>query len=396
METFVSSVTRLIANWDEYHSRKTTDKNHPIHNLVLKELPEILKSWSPNPNKYKFVGSDGQGNILKTPWLATLNLDVTDSATRGYYLVYLISSDLKKLVLSIGFGAYQFEKQYGRGKKFFEALDDAVLKMRSNSNHLLAKSLVNTLPKTNVSNVILDNTGDFNLKAYEKCLIYSINYSLDNLPSESQMKQDYNEYLDLYNNLSDSLLLAEVDSYVYENIDEHHINSEVSLETFQPKIFKQKKNYSSQSTNRSYNRYSKKSEKVGRIGEEIVFEFEKKKLTSIGHNELAEKINWHRNDLENRTPGWDITSFDVEGNEIYIEVKASESETISDVELTVNEWNQADKMIESKNYKIYLVTDVFQNPVIRVIDNPAQLVREGTLTLSIARYQLLLGSRELT
>jgi len=42
------------------------------------------------------------------------------------------------------------------------------------------------------------------------------------------------------------------------------------------------------------------------------------------------------------------------------------------------------------------VPDVFQNPVIRVIDNPAQLVREGTLTLSIARYQLLLGSRELT
>lgn len=396
METFVSTITKLIANWDEYHSKKTTNKNHPIHNLVLKELPAILQSWSPNPSRYKFVGSDGQGNILKTPWLATLNLEVTDSATRGYYLVYLISSDLKKLVLSIGFGANQFEKQYGRGKKFFEALDSAVLNMRSNSNHLLAKSLVNTLAKTNISNVTLDNSGDFNLKAYEKCLIYGINYDLNNLPSESQMKQDYVEYLDLYNNLSESLLLAEVDSYVYETIDEHQINSEVILETFQPKIFKQKKNTLSQSTNISPNRYSKKSEKVGRIGEEIVFNFEKKKLNFSGHKDLAEKINWHRNDSQNRTPGWDITSFDVEGNEIYIEVKASEGETISDIELTVNEWNQANKMVESNNYKIYLVTDVFQNPVIRVIDNPAHLVREGTLTLNIARYQLLLGSRELT
>jgi hypothetical protein len=41
-----------------------------------------------------------------------------------------------------------------------------------------------------------------------------------------------------------------------------------------------------------------------------------------------------------------------------------------------------------------LVSDVFLNPTIEVIGNPAKLVDEGILTLNVARYQLLLGMRE--
>jgi len=387
-------IPELARSWEPYRTGKTTNKEHPMHKLVVDEIPEVLESWTLNKSKYKFVGSDGQGNILRTPWFATLNLEVTDSATKGYYLVYLISADLKTLVLAIGFGAYQFEKQYGRGKKFFDALGTAVVNMKINSAHLVSKSLIETKTRTNIGPVLLDESGDYHLRAYEKCSIYSLSYEINNLPSEAELKRDYLEYVNLYDSMSESLLLADVDSYVYESIDEQEIKSEVQLAVFEPRVFKKRKSDATDGSNSGSRRYSKKSDKVGKLGEEIVVEFEKKKLIKENRPDLAAKVNWHREDAGNRTPGWDITSFDKNGQELYIEVKASEGQKISDVELTINEWVQAKTNIENDKYKVYLVSDVFSNPVIEIINNPASMVEQGLLTLNVARYQLLLGKRE--
>jgi hypothetical protein len=364
-----------------------------MHKLVVDDIPKVLESWTSNSTKYKFVGSDGQGNILRTPWFATLNLEVTDSATKGYYLVYLLSADLKTLVLAIGFGAYQFERQYGRGKKFFDALGTAVVNMRINSEHLMSKSLIETKARTNIGTVLLDESGDFHLRAYERCSIYSLSYEINNLPSEAELKRDYLEYVKLYDNMSESLLLAEVDSYVYESIDEQEIKFDIQLAVFEPRVFKKRRVDPNGGIISGSRRYSKKSDKVGKFGEEIVVDFEKKKLIKENRPDLAAKVNWHREDAGNRTPGWDITSFNKDGQKLFIEVKASEGRKISDVELTINEWVQAEKNIESGQYKVYLVSDVFSNPIIEVIENPALLVKNGQLTLNVARYQLLLGVR---
>jgi hypothetical protein len=388
-----TSIIQVAQFWEPYRSGKTTNKEHPMHKLVVDEIPEVLESWTLNSARYKFVGSDGQGNILRTPWFATLNREVTDSATKGYYLVYLISADLKTLVLAIGFGAYQFEKQYGRGKKFFDALGTAVVNMKINSAHLASKSLRETKTRTNIGPVLLDESGDYHLRAYEKCSIYSLSYDINDLPSEADLKRDYLEYVNLYDSMSESLLLADVDSYVYESIDEQEVKSDVQLAEFEPRVFKKRKNDTGGGSNAGSRRYSKKSDKVGKLGEEIVLEFERNKLIKEQRPDLAARVNWHREDAGSRTPGWDITSFDKDGHELYIEVKASEGRKISDVELTVNEWIQAERNIASNQYKVYLVSNVFLNPVIEVVDNPAKMVKKGELTLNVARYQLFLGVR---
>ena len=83
----------------------------------------------------------------------------------------------------------------------------------------------------------------------------------------------------------------------------------------------------------------------------------------------------------------------MQGREIYIEVKASEGKIINDVELTINEWTEAKKCLESEKYIIYLVTDVFsKRPELESIVNPAKLVEENSLNLKIVRYQLQLNS----
>lgn len=388
-----SSITELVGSWEAYRSRKTTNKDHRMHQLVVDEIPRILESWTPNSGKYKFSGSDGQGNILRTPWFATLDLDVTDSATKGYYLVYLLSADLKTLVLEIGFGAHQFEKQYGRGKRFFDALDSAVLNMRVNSAHLVESTLNFSKASTNLIPVKLDDSGDFHLRAYEKCAIYSMSYEVENLPTDLELKRDYLEYVKLYYRMSESLLLADVDSYVYELVDEPKAKAEIKIVEFTPRVFKKRKTSENNSYSNSGTRYSKKSDKVGKLGEQIVFDFEINRLKKANKKELSEKVIWHRDSVNNRTPGWDITSFNEDGSEIYIEVKASEGQRISDVELTINEWINAEKFIDTNQYRVILVTNVFGDPVLEHIENPALMVKKGVLTLSVARYQLLLGPK---
>ena len=57
------------------------------------------------------------------------------------------------------------------------------------------------------------------------------------------------------------------------------------------------------------------------MGERIVFEVEKQKLEDLGRSDLAQKVIWHRDYAKDRTPGWDITSYDESGKKIFIEVK---------------------------------------------------------------------------
>ena len=133
--SFIETVNRLTELWPKYKLGGKADKRNPVHNLVLNDIPGILKSWAPEFDQYIFKGSEGEGNLTKTPWFAVLNPDITETARKGYYIVYLFDEDLSKLILAIGFGVTQFENRYGGGKKIYPALNSAVDNMRMNSSY---------------------------------------------------------------------------------------------------------------------------------------------------------------------------------------------------------------------------------------------------------------------
>jgi hypothetical protein len=256
-------ITTLVSDWISYKSRKTTDGSHSIHKLIHDAIPMTLESWTPSHSDYKFQGSDGQGNILAAPWVAVFNRSITESATKGYYLVYLLSEDLERLVLEVGFGATQFEKRFGRGKKFYEAVDGAVINMRLNSTHLVGACLPGSGSRTNVDRVHLDSSGDFRLKAYEHCAIYSLTYKTSNLPSDEELKRDYLEFLSLYDRMANSLLLAEVDDYVLETAEPPKASEAFEIVEFAVRPRKKAIRASDGSKGGGNYRRSKKSDKVG-------------------------------------------------------------------------------------------------------------------------------------
>jgi hypothetical protein len=386
---FRQQILNVVSGWESYKSGKTTDRLHEIHKLILDELPDSLEGWTQNSYNYKFQGSDGQGFILSAPWVAVFNRNITESATKGYYLVYLLSEDLQRLVLEIGFGATQFEKRFGRGKKFYEAVDGAVINMRLNSKHLLTDSLFTSMARTNQQEVQLDSSGDFRQKAYERCAIYSLTYQVSSLPSNDELRRDYLEYLSLYDRMANSLLLAEVDDYVLETAETPKPTESIEIIDFNIRPRKKIIKTADASRGGGYRR-SKKSDKVGRLGEEFIFEYEKNLLIASGFPGLAAKVIFHREDALHRTPGWDITSYFVDGSPKYIEVKSSEGDVINDIILTRNEWDKALDPALANNYFIYLVTSITNKPKIEILRNPASFVNDGKLGISVESYSLSL------
>ena len=118
-----------------------------------------------------------------------------------------------------------------------------------------------------------------------------------------------------------------------------------------------------------------------------MYNYECRKLKNIGDKNLIDKIIEHYEIHE--TPGWDITSFDEKGNEIFIEVKSTKGSKINQLEITSNEWNAAVK--QKEKYYIYLVSNVFKNNVkIEILKNPYKLVENGVINISTSVHQLKL------
>lgn len=126
---------------------------------------------------------------------------------------------------------------------------------------------------------------------------------------------------------------------------------------------------------------------IGELGERFALEYERKRLRKAGRAELAEKVK--QISIENVAAGYDIFSFNSDGNHRYIEVKASKSKFIK-FEITATELETARKYEDS--YWIYRVTNVkSSSPNIVELSNPARLIMQGKLLIQPTAYRVSIG-----
>ena len=104
------------------HKIKRVTQNHPMFNLVIDEWTEKV-SKNVDLKKYKVESKLGDGLLSAAPWLAVMDKTITESATEGYYIVYLFSRSAQKLYLCLGIGATQFQDIYGTTNKCIERLE---------------------------------------------------------------------------------------------------------------------------------------------------------------------------------------------------------------------------------------------------------------------------------
>jgi hypothetical protein len=380
--------SRVILGWQDYKAKIRTDKTAAVYVEVTSDIPRIIQSrLSLSPSRFKVKGSTGVGNITAAPWIAIFETSVTNSATTGFYPVYLLSTDLQRLYLIIGFGANQFTETFG--------ISDGRKKIRQ-AVKKVQPLFVDRLPAQRMLDGIdLQSEGSKLHKGYEDGSIYCWkNYDTTDLPSGSVLIDDLKTAVEFYEMMIADPLMPSLEDLVVSAapVSPPEIEAVVEQVEFAPRV-KKKKSSSSSSSGGGKKRYSRQSQKVGLAGEEIVLLAEIEKLEAAGRPDLAKNIIPHYKVGE--TPGWDITSFDSSGNKIYIEVKSTVSKTMSSLELTRNEWRAAQKPENRNKYCLYLVIGVFSKKLkIVKMNNPAEWIEENGLSIEPSIYELSLTVEE--
>jgi hypothetical protein len=346
-------------------------------------FPETLRPLVAEYANIKVKGSTGATNITAAPWIALFDRRLTTTATEEYYVVYLFSTDISTVTLCLAFGTTQFEKQFGGPSKSFPRMRAATVRLQEAFRHLIPAYLKQG------SIDLAAEPGQRLHYAYQQSAILSYPpYRIDALPEESQLVNDLQALVHLYTEIVSDPLEATV-----ERLLEAVVNPATKVEAIEVRDFKtrpRRKIRDSSSFTGQARRYSPVSRKVGDAGERVVMRYERERLLKIGRQDLADRVRWHAQELE--FPGWDITSFDDNGNMCFIEVKSSIGKAVSGITVTVNEWQAACDSRWRDRYFIYIVSDALSAaPKIERLRNPASRVDERQLSCEPIVYELQLS-----
>jgi len=189
---------------DNYvQSKKEDFKQHPIAKVIRKDI--VLDFTDRLQDDYLVKGSSGQGGWANIPWVAFFNKKITDTAQKGYYIVYLFKNDMSGVYLSLNFGATYFNKKYGR-KRLKEAAD------------IFRSILLKKYPDLNIEDIklALPVEKNDNIEDYENGNICSIYYPKENVPSDDKLIEDLEFFFKLYD-----YLYEQKGTEIFENEEEH-------------------------------------------------------------------------------------------------------------------------------------------------------------------------------
>jgi len=395
----IKLIIELSNLWDDYYSLKHVDGSLRADKIINDELKHTLSELNKDKCfKNLTVGSSsGEGNITRAPWLASFDSRVTKSATQGFYVVFLFSTDMKTLTLELGLGATQFTNFYGQNKKALEEIRNAALRMQNHAvpiaTDLCDSKLLNRLQKG--PSRITDKKGYSLQRGYEEGAILHFEYKISNLPDEDTLIEDYETFIRIYQLMVESKEVPnniELLSSSIEKVEFVPKPTKAEFVEFNARIKPKKPSGVVEAINRKKYSSSKNTKAIGDWGEKFVLDYEIKHLQSKGRADLAKKVV--HEEAENNRPGWDITSFDTKGNVKRIEVKSTVSKNINSLNLTANELAAAEAYRDS--YYLYLVTEVNYKGAkkVEILCNPVSLIENGAIQIRPTMHEVKLFSYE--
>ena len=134
-------IEQIAALWPAYHQKGRVDSRDPVYELVTTQFPEALLPHVAAFNYVKAEGSTGRGEITAAPWIALFDRRLMTSATTEYYLVYLFSTDMSAVTLTLAFGTTQLKKQFGGPVNAFPRMRSAATRLEEMYKHLIPAHL---------------------------------------------------------------------------------------------------------------------------------------------------------------------------------------------------------------------------------------------------------------
>ena len=153
-----------------------TDLKLVLEGLISALQPGLMVESSP-----------GKGNWAEVPWAAVFDLSETDTAQRGFYVVYLFNPGAATVTLSLNQGTTSVRKEFGRDTG--EVLED-----RSRLARLRLKDWNTRFPFSRIS---LGSTQTLP-KDYEAGHILGRTYAISSMPSDSEIARDLDDIIFAY------------------------------------------------------------------------------------------------------------------------------------------------------------------------------------------------------
>ena len=170
-------------------ARTETFAGNPFGTFVRSTIPQTLFDLDfIDKGKYVITGSVGQGNWAMIPWIGIFNTNITTSATKGVYIVYLLSKECDHLYLTFNQGCTELRNNHTKNetakilreetKKIVEQIDSRGFS--SDENISLGEKIT-----------------DLGF-LYQKGTIFYKEYRIENIPSDEELISDLRKMTEIY------------------------------------------------------------------------------------------------------------------------------------------------------------------------------------------------------
>lgn len=183
-----AALERVMNLWG-VHLEEYTE--HPLARHIRGQATEAVKNAVVNPGGLSFKGSAGSGKWADVPWIAVFDDVVTDTATEGYYVVYLFHTSDPVVHLSLNQGTTSTRSE-------FKSATHDVLRERAELIRHRLPDFASRLPITLIDlGSVVGLPGD-----YAAGHAMGTSYSLSTLPSDEVPKRDLETAIGAYKALT--------------------------------------------------------------------------------------------------------------------------------------------------------------------------------------------------
>ncbi|USS86294.1 DUF3578 domain-containing protein [Fructilactobacillus cliffordii] len=188
----------ILKNYDNEKNKefKSNELANFVRNQVVNTIPSIILG-----NDLEVRASCGQSKWALVPWMGLFNKNISTSAQKGYYIVFLFRSDMKGVYLSLNQG-YTFFKTRFKHNFPKQKIKEVGNYWKSNLKFIKKEDTFGFT--TNPINLIGDSIVKTDLpEGYELGNIYSKYYSFDYLSNSdnNELLYDLKHIIEVFNEL---------------------------------------------------------------------------------------------------------------------------------------------------------------------------------------------------
>jgi len=175
-----------------------------MRELITKNIPnELTVQLKLTDKNYKVFGSIGIGNLTETPWISIFDLDITNTAQKGFYIVFLFKADMTGVYLSLNQGTTYLSKKFkGNYPR---------IKMKQLAENLRGE--LSTLTDNLIYNIELCSDQK-NAKNYMAANIGAKYYSSEDFPQDQLIVNDINNLINCVNKIKKLIGLRTLDTVI--------------------------------------------------------------------------------------------------------------------------------------------------------------------------------------